>query len=154
MRKPDGAVAELLLERLDELDQRQRVGVEVVDERLALGDRRRLDLEDVGEPVADDLEDLVAPERALFDVGLGRHRRWHATAGLRRAGAELVDEAVLDHLLGHVDGVDHRRRAGRAVGDDAHAVDAEQHRAAVGVGVERARRAASSAGISASACRW
>ena len=77
----DGALAELLLERLDELDQGQRVGVEVVDERLTLADRRRLDLEDVGEPVADDLEDLVAPERALFDVGLGRHRSVHATAG-------------------------------------------------------------------------
>ena len=60
--EPDGALAELLLERLDQLDQRERVGVEVVDERLALGDGRRLDLEDVGEAVADDLEDLVAFE--------------------------------------------------------------------------------------------
>ncbi len=56
------SIAELLFERLDEFDQRQRVGVEVIDERLALGDGRRLDLEDVGESVTDDLEDLVAFE--------------------------------------------------------------------------------------------
>ena len=60
------AAAELLLERLDQLDQRQRVGVEVVDERLPLGDPARLDLEDVGEAVADDLEDLVAIDRVLL----------------------------------------------------------------------------------------
>ena len=84
MRNPTVRSLELLLERLDELDQGERVGVEVVDERLALADRRRLDLEDVGQAVADDLEDLVASERALFDVGLGRHGvltllrgRWH-----------------------------------------------------------------------------
>ena len=62
------AVAELFLEGLDEFDQRQRVGVVVVDERLALGDGRRLDLEEDGEAVADDLEDLVA-----FEWGLLRH---------------------------------------------------------------------------------
>ena len=64
-----GPLAQLLLERLDQLDQRQRVGVEVVDERLTLGDHRRVDLEDVGEAVADDLEDLVA-----LDGSVSRHR--------------------------------------------------------------------------------
>jgi len=32
----DRAIGQLFLERLDQLDQRQRVGVEVVDERLTL----------------------------------------------------------------------------------------------------------------------
>ena len=73
MRKPDRALAELLLDRLDQLDQRQRVGVEVVDEGLSLRDRRRVDLQDVGEAVADDLEDGLAVERALLHVGLSRH---------------------------------------------------------------------------------
>src|SRR5690606_32190666 len=54
--EPDASLAELLLERLDQLDQRQRVGVEVVDERLPLADRRRVDLEDVGEAVAHDFK--------------------------------------------------------------------------------------------------
>ena len=66
----DRALAELLLEGLDQLDQGERVGVEVVGERGALGDRRRVDLEDVGEAVADQLEDLLAVHRASLDVGL------------------------------------------------------------------------------------
>ena len=53
------------------------------------------------------------------------------------AAADLVDDRRLDHLAGDLDGVDDRPRARRAVADDAHAVDAEQHRAAVGLGVER-----------------
>ena len=52
--EPDGALAELLLERLDQLDQGERVGVEVVGERVALVDGRRVDLEDVGQAVADE----------------------------------------------------------------------------------------------------
>ena len=62
--EPDGPFAERLLKRLDEFDQRQRVGVEIVDERLPFADRRRFDLEDVGEAVTHDLEDLVALEWA------------------------------------------------------------------------------------------
>ena len=38
---PTRALAQLLLEGLDQLDQGQGVGVEVVGERVALGDRRR-----------------------------------------------------------------------------------------------------------------
>ena len=64
---------QLLLEGLDQLDERQRIRAEVVDERLALGDRGRVDLEDVGQAIAHDLEDGVAVERPLLDVGLGRH---------------------------------------------------------------------------------
>ncbi len=164
--EPDRALAELLLERLDQLDQRERVGVEVVDERLALGDRRRVDLEDVGEPVADDLEDLVAIEWGLLTRSRqARARESYVPAPVsvtideRSApgvggdgGADLVDHVGLDHLPGDADAVDDRRLARRTVADDADAVDAEQHRAAVGVGARATRRAASSAGISASAC--
>ena len=69
----DGAVAEFFLERLDELDQRQRVGLEVVAERLALADRRRVDFQNVGQAIADDLENLVALDRALIHMSLCRH---------------------------------------------------------------------------------
>ena len=91
--EPDGALAELLLEGLDQLDQGQGVGVEVVGERVALGDRGRLDLEDVGQAVTDELEDLLAAHRALLDVGLGRHGATPGGGiGTRRAVAvsELV----------------------------------------------------------------
>ena len=73
MRKPIGTLAQLLLERLDQLDQRERVGVEVVDERLPLADRGRVDLQDVGEVRAHDLEHAVAIEGALFDMGFCGH---------------------------------------------------------------------------------
>ena len=62
-------VRESLLEGFDELDQRERVGFEVIDERLALTDGGGIDLEDVGEAVADDLEDLVAGDRGTAVVG-------------------------------------------------------------------------------------
>src|SRR5215212_4626153 len=71
--EPDGALAHLLLDGLDELDQREGVGLEVVDEGLALGDLAGLDLEDVGKSVADELEDLRPVHRTLFDVGLSGH---------------------------------------------------------------------------------
>ena len=73
MRKPDGALAELLLEGLDQLDQGERVGIEVVGERVALVDRCRVDLEDVGEAVTDELEHFLAAHRSLLDMGLGGH---------------------------------------------------------------------------------
>src|SRR5688572_840365 len=71
--EPDGALAHLLLDRLDQLDECEGVGLEVIDERLALGDLAGLDLEDVGEPVPDELEHLRAVHRTLFDVGLCGH---------------------------------------------------------------------------------
>jgi hypothetical protein len=82
----DGAFAELLLERFDELDQRQGVGFEIVGEGLAFGDGRRIDLEDVGEAVADQLEDLVAADRAVFNMCLGGHSGvlpWSSVGHLR-----------------------------------------------------------------------
>ena len=64
------AARQLLLERFDQFDQGQRVGIEVVDERLTLGDPTGLDLEDVGEAIADDFEDLVAADRAVLHGGV------------------------------------------------------------------------------------
>src|SRR3954471_22064024 len=62
--EPHGALTDLLLERLDQLDEGERVGFEVVGERVTLVDRRRLDFEDVGEAVTDELEDLLPAHRS------------------------------------------------------------------------------------------
>lgn len=62
-------VREGFLEGLNEFDQGEGVGFEVVNERLTLADGRRVDLEDVGEAVADDLKDLVAGDRGAAVVG-------------------------------------------------------------------------------------
>ena len=110
MRKPSMRSRQFLFEGFDELDQRQRVGVEVVDERLPLGDGRRLDLEDVGEPVTHDLEDLLVDRWDLVE----RRLCWHAEAVYCRAvwsgvggdrGADLAHDVTLDHLGGHADAV-------------------------------------------------
>ena len=71
----DGALAQLLLERLDQLDQRERVGVEVVGEAGVERDPVLVDLEDLGQPLADQAQHLVGADRRPFDVGLSRHRR-------------------------------------------------------------------------------
>src|SRR4051794_25060016 len=71
--KADRSLTDFLLDRFHELDEGERVGFEVVGERLTFGDGARVDLEDVGEAVADQLEDLLAVHRALLHVGLGRH---------------------------------------------------------------------------------
>src|SRR2546430_637599 len=72
--EPHGALAELLLQRLDELDEGERVGGEVLSERGALGDGGGVDLENVGQAVADELEHLLAIHGRPFHVGLGGHR--------------------------------------------------------------------------------
>src|SRR5947207_2668467 len=71
--EPDRALPELFLQGLDELDEGERVRVKVIDEGLSLADRGGLDLEDVGQAVPHDLEDLAAIHRPLLDVGLGGH---------------------------------------------------------------------------------
>ena len=52
------------------------------------------------------------------------------------AARSAADQVGLDHLGGHPHGVDDRPGRRRAVADDAHAVDAEEHGAAGGLGVE------------------
>jgi hypothetical protein len=69
----DTALTELLLERLGQLDESQRIGVEIVGERVALVDAGRLDLEDVGQAVTDQLEHLLAIHGTALDMGLGGH---------------------------------------------------------------------------------
>src|ERR671911_1200491 len=69
----DAPLAQLFLQRLGQLDESQRVGIEVVGERVALVDGGRLDLEDVREAVADEVEDLLTVHGTALDVGLGGH---------------------------------------------------------------------------------
>src|SRR5678816_1609987 len=77
------ALAQLLLEGLGQLDQGQRV---------TLVDRGGLDLQDVGQPVADEVEDLLAIHGTALDVGLGGH------AGLLLVSGEDVGQCI-DVLL-------------------------------------------------------
>src|SRR5262249_56885899 len=71
--EPDRSLPELLFERLDELDERERVGVEVLGEvRLEL-DAVLVDLEDLRQPLAQDAVDLVGADRPLGHVRLSRH---------------------------------------------------------------------------------
>src|SRR5512132_1854044 len=86
------ALAQLLLEGLGQLDQGQRVGLEVIGERVTLVDRGGLDLQDVGQPVADEVEDLLAIHGTALDVGLGGH------AGLLLVSGEDVGQCI-DVLL-------------------------------------------------------
>src|SRR5213082_729794 len=69
----DRPLPQLLLQTLDQLDQGERVGVEVLGERRSLADGAGIDLQDVGELVADHLEDLTTVERAFLDMGLSGH---------------------------------------------------------------------------------
>src|SRR5207237_7495044 len=85
----DAALAQLLLDRLHQLDQGEGVGVEVVGEGRALGDGGRLDLEDVGQAVADQLEDLLAVEWPSLHVGPSGHGGSWATDAA--AVAEAAD---------------------------------------------------------------
>src|SRR3954451_4076254 len=58
--EPDRALSELLFQRLDQFDERKRVGRQVLVERGPLGDGGGVDLEDVGQPVAYELEHLLS----------------------------------------------------------------------------------------------
>ena len=70
----DGALAEVLFERLDQLDQRERVGVERREARVER-DGVLVDLEDLGEPLAHEREHLVGTDRTALLMGLSRHWR-------------------------------------------------------------------------------
>src|SRR5437762_311258 len=89
--KADGPFADLFLERFHELDERQGIGVEVVGERRVLGDRGRVDLEDVGEAVADQLEHFLAAQRPALDVRLG----WHGSS--YKGGNSQIVVAICDN---------------------------------------------------------
>ncbi len=58
---------------------------------------------------------------------------------------------MFDHLVAEFDGVEHRLRVRRAMADDAHAVDTEQHRASVGIradlGIQREQRRQQGVGV-------
>ncbi len=133
----------------------------------ALVDRRRVDLEDVGEPVADQLEDLLGGRAGSAPRGSRRAHGPPWSGGDRNRDRRQCDSAGRRHVVTLVPisvaprrsataaasteadasastmspappamALTMRRGRRRAVADDADAVDAEQHGAAVGVGVE------------------
>src|SRR5438270_92636 len=69
----DGSFPQLLLQGFDQLDEGEGVGVEVLAERGPFGDGLGPDLENVGQALADQLENLVPIERAPLHVGLSGH---------------------------------------------------------------------------------
>ncbi len=62
MWKPGAYVDEVLLERLDKLDQGERVGAQVVEGRV-LGDLARALFEDLGQLVSDQLQNGGSVQR-------------------------------------------------------------------------------------------
>src|SRR5829696_1057119 len=79
-----GPLRQLLFDGLDQLDQREGVGLQVVGERRPLGDAGGIDLQDVGQPVPDEREDLGAPARASVNLGVCSHR------GARLSGVQAA----------------------------------------------------------------
>src|ERR1700679_2404399 len=71
--EPDGPLPQLLFQALHQLYERQGVRIEVLDERCALGDRRRVSLQNVSQLVPDQREHPVTVKGALVGVGFGRH---------------------------------------------------------------------------------
>ena len=69
----DGALAEFFLEGVDEFDQGERIGTEVILERLTFGDRVGIEFEDVDQQITNDDEDLSAVERVRDDVSFCGH---------------------------------------------------------------------------------
>src|SRR5690606_35954042 len=96
----DRALTDLLLEALDQLDQGERVGIEVIDEAVALLDGVGLDLEDVSEAISDEGQDLVAIHLVALHVGLcgqrvpllGRKLLWRAATIAGHAGRAPDDD--------------------------------------------------------------
>ena len=66
-------LAEDLFDRLDKFDERQRICVKIVGERITFADDRRLDLEDLRQTVLHERHDFVAFHRLPLDVGFGGH---------------------------------------------------------------------------------
>ena len=68
-----GALGELLFDRFDQLDQGERVSIEILCEGIAFVDLGRLDLQDLRQAVLDECHDIVAFHRLPLDVGFGGH---------------------------------------------------------------------------------
>ena len=135
----DRALAQFGLDRFDEVDEREVVGVEVLAQPGVERDGVGVDLEDLGE--------LLAHE----PLDLGRGRAGRGGCASRPASAtpeppaasrvgEPRDDSGDDRVARDAHRVDDRGRRRRAVRDHAHAVHAEQHRAAGVVGQQRRRR--------------
>ena len=78
----DRALGELLFDCFHKLDQGQRVGIEVIGERITLVNTRRLDLKDLRETILHQGDDLITADWTLFDMSFGRHGIPFADAGV------------------------------------------------------------------------
>ena len=162
--EPDGALAELLLERFDELDQREGVGIEVVGEALALGmvdgsisrmSARRSRMSSntcwrsMGPRSTWVSAGTATPARGGYWRREHTHERtlcacersWAVSRRRRRPAAARRCSASSSSLATRTAFTIGRGR-GRAVGDQADPLEPEEHGPTGVVGVERTRRAA------------
>ena len=144
MRKPDGPLPQLLLDGLDQLDERERVGVEVVGEARLEGDR------------VSSISRISASRSRMIRKHLVGSEPAAARRGSQPAwrrpppSCDAATTPRSTHSAATTGCAFTIAAGGRcAVRDHAHAVDAEQHRAAGGVGVEL-RRPSSSSGATTS----
>src|SRR6478609_6135768 len=110
---------ELVLELHDQLDEVERVGVEVLLEGCLLRDVRLVDAELLGEDLLDPLVDFLARRchvTSLWSWGW-KARRSYKLSPLRQAGSEAADDVVLDTAGGEADRICDRRRRRVAVSD-------------------------------------
>src|SRR4051794_30998811 len=131
---------ELVLELHDQLDEVERVGVEVLLERRLLGDVRLFDPELLGQDFLDSLEDFLARRCHVtsFTWGPGKtnaakSRRSYNPGGLGQPRTEPTDDIVLDAAGGEPDRVRDRGARRVAVRDDREAAEPEQVGATIGV---------------------
>ena len=136
---------ELVLELHDQLDQVERIGIEVLLERSLVGDLVFVDAELLDEYALDAARlPLLStlPCHLFVVVGAEAAADHTASAFWRQPGVEPAADVVLDTPSGgSTDRVRDRARGGVAVGDHDEAADTEQIGAAVGVGVEPAAQA-------------
>src|SRR5829696_7808304 len=132
---------ELILELHDQLDEIERVGVQVLLERSLLVDLGLLDSELLRQDFLDPLEDFFTRrcqiDSLLVWTGLERARSYSGRPPFGQAGGQPADDVVLDPAGGEVDRVRDRAPGRVAVCDHREAAEAEQVRAAVRVRVER-----------------
>src|SRR5689334_16096533 len=134
---------ELILELHDQLDQVERVRVQVLLERSLFGDLILFDSELLRQDFLDALEDLFTRRCHVTSISVGgwgetcpRKTARSYTHALRQPFRQPLDHSVLDPPRGKPDRVADRPPAAVAVRDHREPAQAEEVRAAVGVRVE------------------
>lgn len=69
----DGPFRELFFDCFDKFNEGERVSIQVVSERVAFINARRLNLKDLRETIPHQGDNLIAADRSLFDMGFSRH---------------------------------------------------------------------------------